>query len=82
MRNPFRYFHSSPEVIRSAAMLYVRYPLSPSFGAKGVRASAPAGLQTAIEEGSEEDGPVPIEIPIEAGSEASPWPSIHPTTGR
>jgi len=28
MRNPFRYFNSSPEVIRLAVMLYVRYPLS------------------------------------------------------
>ena len=28
MHNPFRYFNSSPEVIRSAVMLYVRYPLS------------------------------------------------------
>ena len=28
MRNPFRYFNSSPEVIRHAVMLYVRYPLS------------------------------------------------------
>ncbi len=26
--NPFRYFHSSPEVIRKVVMLYVRYPLS------------------------------------------------------
>ena len=26
--NPFRYFHSSPEVIRQVVMLYVRYPLS------------------------------------------------------
>ena len=26
--NPFRYFRSSPEVIRMAVMLYVRYPLS------------------------------------------------------
>ena len=26
--NPFRYFNSSPEVIRFAVMLYVRYPLS------------------------------------------------------
>ncbi|MEM1053622.1 MAG: IS6 family transposase [Pseudomonadota bacterium] len=25
---PFRYFHSSPEVIRMVVMLYVRYPLS------------------------------------------------------
>ncbi len=28
MQNPFRYFNSSPEVIRSAVMLYVSYPLS------------------------------------------------------
>ena len=28
MHNPFRYFNSSPVVIRSAVMLYVRYPLS------------------------------------------------------
>jgi putative transposase len=28
MRDPFRYFHSSPEVIRLAVMMYVRYPLS------------------------------------------------------
>ena len=28
MRDPFRYFNSSPEVIRLAVMMYVRYPLS------------------------------------------------------
>jgi putative transposase len=28
MRNPFRYFNSSPEVIRLVVMMYVRYPLS------------------------------------------------------
>ena len=28
MKNPFRYFKSSPEIIRDAVMLYVRYPLS------------------------------------------------------
>jgi putative transposase len=28
MRNPFRYFNSSPAVIRLAVMMYVRYPLS------------------------------------------------------
>ena len=28
MRNPFRYFNSSPHVIRVAVMMYVRYPLS------------------------------------------------------
>jgi putative transposase len=28
MRNPFRYFNSSPEVIRVTVILYIRYPLS------------------------------------------------------
>ena len=28
MTNPFRYFNSSPEIIRLAVMMYVRYPLS------------------------------------------------------
>ena len=28
MRNPFRYFNSSPEVIRLKVMMYIRYPLS------------------------------------------------------
>jgi putative transposase len=28
MNNPFRYFHSSPDVIRLVVMMYVRYPLS------------------------------------------------------
>ena len=28
MSNPFRYFNSSPEVIRLTVMLYILYPLS------------------------------------------------------
>ena len=28
MRNPFRYFNSSPELIRLTVMMYIRYPLS------------------------------------------------------
>ena len=28
MSNPFRYFNSSPEIIRLAVMMYVKYPLS------------------------------------------------------
>jgi len=28
MRNPFRYFNSSPEMIRLTVMMYIRYPLS------------------------------------------------------
>ena len=26
--SPFRYFHSSPELIRQVVMLYIRFPLS------------------------------------------------------
>lgn len=28
MKNPFRYFNSSPEIIRLTVMMYFRYPLS------------------------------------------------------
>jgi putative transposase len=28
MSDPFRYFNSSPEVIRLVVMMYVKYPLS------------------------------------------------------
>jgi len=28
MKNPFRYFNSSPEIIRLAVMMYIRFPLS------------------------------------------------------
>ena len=28
MKNPFRYFNSSPEIIRLTVMMYVRYPWS------------------------------------------------------
>ncbi|MDE0275792.1 MAG: thiamine pyrophosphate-dependent enzyme, partial [Defluviicoccus sp.] len=52
--------------------------LAESFGAKGVRATTPGELRVAIEEGFKEDGPVLIVVPIERGSEASPWPFAHP----
>ena len=28
MSNPFKYFNSSPEIIRLAVLMYVKYPLS------------------------------------------------------
>ena len=28
MRNPFRYFNSSPEIVRLTVMIHIRYPLS------------------------------------------------------
>jgi putative transposase len=30
-RSPFKYFKTSPEIIRLAVMLYVRFPLSLSY---------------------------------------------------
>ncbi len=52
--------------------------LAESFGAKGVSVTGPAALRQAIEDGFGEDGPVLIVVPVERGSEASPWPFIHP----
>jgi hypothetical protein len=40
MRNPFRYFNSSPEVIRLTVMMYIRYPLSLVTPSQAVRAAA------------------------------------------
>jgi acyl carrier protein len=37
MSNPFRYFNSSPEVIRLVVMMYVRYPLAQRRGSGGER---------------------------------------------
>ena len=39
MQKPFRYFSSSPEVIRLAVIMSIRYPLSPRLApGRGVRA--------------------------------------------
>ncbi|MEK7437217.1 MAG: thiamine pyrophosphate-dependent enzyme [Pseudomonadota bacterium] len=52
--------------------------LAESFGATGYRAKTPAQLKTALEQGFAQSGPVLIEVPIEQGSEVSPWPFLHP----
>jgi acetolactate synthase I/II/III large subunit len=52
--------------------------LAQSFGAKAYRASNPAELKLALTSALEDSGPVLIEIPSEPGSEASPWPFLHP----
>ncbi len=36
MKNPFRYFNSSPEVIWLAVMMYMRYPISVQFHLRAV----------------------------------------------
>ena len=41
-------------------------------------AALPAELKTALEKGFAQSGPVLIEVPIERGSEVSPWPYLHP----
>ena len=52
--------------------------LAESYGACGRRVTSPAALRQAIEEGLAGDAPVLIEVPVETGSEASPWPFVHP----
>jgi len=41
--NPFRYFNSSPEVIRLVSMMYVRYPLSLRNLEEGIARQIPRG---------------------------------------
>ena len=36
-RSPFRYVKTSPEIIRLAVMMYIRFPLSPSGAASARR---------------------------------------------
>ncbi|MCM2292510.1 thiamine pyrophosphate-binding protein [Allorhizobium sp. BGMRC 0089] len=52
--------------------------LGDSFGVKTYRATSPAELKAMVTEALELNTPVLIEVPIEKGSEASPWPFIHP----
>ncbi|HWU60974.1 MAG TPA: thiamine pyrophosphate-dependent enzyme [Ensifer sp.] len=52
--------------------------LGESFGVKSYRATSPSELKAMLTEALELNAPVLIEVPIEKGSEASPWPFIHP----
>ncbi len=52
--------------------------LAESFGAAGYRVETPQALQGTLERALANDAPALIEIPSEPGSEASPWPFIHP----
>lgn len=52
--------------------------LGDSFGVKTYRATSPTELKEMVTEALELNTPVLIEVPIEKGSEASPWPFIHP----
>jgi acetolactate synthase-1/2/3 large subunit len=52
--------------------------LAQSFGATAYRAATPAELRSALKSALKDAGPVLIEVPGEPGSEASPWPFLHP----
>ncbi len=52
--------------------------LAGDFGAIGYRAKTPGELRAALEKAFALSGPVLIEVPGEPGSEASPWPFLHP----
>lgn len=52
--------------------------LAESFGALAYRATTPGELKARLVEAMNAERPVVIEVPVETGSEASPWPFIHP----
>jgi acetolactate synthase-1/2/3 large subunit len=52
--------------------------LADAFGVPGARASTPAQLQAALERALKESGPSLIEVPVERGSETSPWRFLQP----
>lgn len=52
--------------------------LAQSFGVKAMKATDPAELKDALEEALAANAPVLIEVPVERGSDGSPWPFIHP----
>lgn len=52
--------------------------LGESFGVKSFKATSPGELREVLHKALSLNEPVLIEVPIEKGSEASPWPFIHP----
>jgi acetolactate synthase-1/2/3 large subunit len=52
-----------------------------SFGVAGYRAATPEALKPVLEKALAADAPVLIEVPIETGSEASPWEFLTPRFG-
>jgi len=55
--------------------------LAESFGVQGRRATTPDELKRALEGALSADAPALIEVPIERGSEASPWEFLAPRFG-
>ncbi|MBY3595163.1 thiamine pyrophosphate-dependent enzyme [Rhizobium bangladeshense] len=52
--------------------------LGESFGIRSFKATSPGELRDIVKKALSLDEPVLIEVPVEKGSEASPWPFIHP----
>lgn len=52
--------------------------LAESFGMTASRVTSPAELKARLTQYIEADRPALIEVPVEQGSEASPWPFLHP----
>jgi acetolactate synthase-1/2/3 large subunit len=52
--------------------------MAESFGLRAFRAASPDALRRALEQALALDRPTLIEVPIQQGSEVSPWPFIHP----
>jgi acetolactate synthase-1/2/3 large subunit len=52
--------------------------LAESFGVKAHKVASPAALRPALSEAVESNAPTLIVVEVERGSEASPWPFIHP----
>ena len=52
--------------------------LAEAFGVAGARVSTPDGLAEALAAALDRDGPTLIAVAVPQGSEASPWPFIHP----
>jgi acetolactate synthase-1/2/3 large subunit len=49
-----------------------------SFGVKALRATSPPDLKSKLQAAIDADVPAVIEVPLERGAEASPWPFILP----
>ena len=49
-----------------------------SFGVRSFRAANPAELKSVLAEALTLEAPALIEVPIETGSETTPWPFLHP----
>ncbi len=52
--------------------------MAQSFGMRAERAETPEALEQAITAALEAGVPALIEVPVETGSETSPWPFLHP----